>query len=192
VQTPPRALSRIAALAILAALLALPLHFGLLPLMQSYRDLSQDLNQKRVLLSRFNTELAGRGLLEQELEEAQESQVIDTIYLRGASEAAAAADLQERLGALAEANRAELRSVQALPAVEQAGLQRLTLRIVMSATTAELFQVLYTLEAEKPYVFIENIMLKVHSREVSEESGDLLVRFDLHGYLNLLMTGAET
>jgi general secretion pathway protein M len=192
VQTPPRALSRIAALAILAALLALPLHFGLLPLMQSYRDLSQDLNQKRVLLSRFNTELAGRGLLEQELEEAQESQVIDTIYLRGASEAAAAADLQERLGALAEANRAELRSVQALPAVEQAGLQRLTLRIVMSATTAELFQVLYTLEAEKPYVFIENIMLKVHSREVSEESGDLLVRFDLHGYLNPLMTGAET
>ncbi len=191
-QTPPRALSRIAALAILAALLALPLHFGLLPLMQSYRDLSQDLNQKRVLLSRFNTELAGRGLLEQELEEAQESQVIDTIYLRGASEAAAAADLQERLGALAEANRAELRSVQALPAVEQAGLQRLTLRIVMSATTAELFQVLYTLEAEKPYVFIENIMLKVHSREVSEESGDLLVRFDLHGYLNPLMTGAET
>jgi general secretion pathway protein M len=174
------------------ALLALPLHFGLLPLMQSYRDLSQDLNQKRVLLSRFNTELAGRGLLEQELEEAQESQVIDTIYLRGASEAAAAADLQERLGALAEANRAELRSVQALPAVEQAGLQRLTLRIVMSATTAELFQVLYTLEAEKPYVFIENIMLKVHSREVSEESGDLLVRFDLHGYLNPLMTGAET
>jgi general secretion pathway protein M len=192
VQTPPRALSRIAALAIFAALLALPLHFGLLPLMQSYRDLSQDLNQKRVLLSRFNTELAGRGLLEQELEEAQESQVIDTIYLRGASEAAAAADLQERLGALAEANRAELRSVQALPAVEQAGLQRLTLRIVMSATTAELFQVLYTLEAEKPYVFIENIMLKVHSREVSEESGDLLVRFDLHGYLNPLMTGAET
>lgn len=191
-QTPPRALSRIAALAIFAALLALPLHFGLLPLMQSYRDLSQDLNQKRVLLSRFNTELAGRGLLEQELEEAQESQVIDTIYLRGASEAAAAADLQERLGALAEANRAELRSVQALPAVEQAGLQRLTLRIVMSATTAELFQVLYTLEAEKPYVFIENIMLKVHSREVSEESGDLLVRFDLHGYLNPLMTGAET
>jgi general secretion pathway protein M len=192
VQTPPRALSRIAALAILAALLALPLHFGLLPLMQSYRDLSQDLNQKRALLSRLNTELAGRGLLEQELEEAQESQVIDTIYLRGASEAAAAADLQERLGALAEANRAELRSVQALPAVEQAGLQRLTLRIVMSATTAELFQVLYTLEAEKPYVFIENIMLKVHSREVSEESGDLLVRFDLHGYLNPLMTGAET
>ncbi len=191
-QAPPRALSRIAALAIFAALLALPLHFGLLPLMQSYRDLSQDLTQKRVLLSRFNAELAGRDSLEQELEQVQESQLIDTIYLRGASEAAAAATLQERLGALAEANHAELRSVQALPAVEQAGLQRLTLRVVMSATTAELFQVLYTLEAEKPYVFIENIMLKVHSREVSEESEDLLVRFDLHGYLNPLMPGTET
>ena len=90
-QGSSRFLSRAAALAILAALPALPIYFGLLPMVQSYRDLSLDLNQKRALLARFSSELAGREQLEQELEAALQRQQADTIYLKGTSEAAAAA-----------------------------------------------------------------------------------------------------
>jgi len=192
VQVSSRVLSRSAALTIFVALLGLPIYFGLLPLLQSYSELSEDLTQKRAILARFEAELAGREGLEQELGAVVESHQADRIYLQGASEAAAAAALQERLGTLAEANRAELRSVQALPAVEADGLRRLTLRVVLSATTSELLHVLYALEAEKPYTFIENIELKIYSASKTEADDHLLVRFDLLGFLNPLQIGEAT
>jgi general secretion pathway protein M len=192
VQVSSRVLSRSAALTIFVALLGLPIYFGLLPLLQSYSELSEDLTQKRAILARFETELAGREGLEQELGAVVERHQADRIYLQGASEAAAAAALQERLGTLAEANRAELRSVQALPAVEADGLRRLTLRVVLSATTSELLHVLYALEAEKPYTFIENIELKIYSASKTEADDRLLVRFDLFGFLNPLQIGEAT
>lgn len=191
-QVSSRVLSRSAALTIFVALLGLPIYFGLLPLLQSYSELSEDLTQKRAILARFETELAGREGLEQELGAVVERHQADRIYLQGASEAAAAAALQERLGTLAEANRAELRSVQALPAVEADGLRRLTLRVVLSATTSELLHVLYALEAEKPYTFIENIELKIYSASKTEADDRLLVRFDLFGFLNPLQIGEAT
>jgi general secretion pathway protein M len=192
VQVSSRVLSRSAALTIFVALLGLPIYFGLLPLLQSYSELSEDLTQKRAILARFETELAGREGLEQELGAVVEKHQADRIYLQGASEAAAAAALQERLGTLAEANRAELRSVQALPAVEADGLRRLTLRVVLSATTSELLHVLYALEAEKPYTFIENIELKIYLASKTEADDHLLVRFDLLGFLNPLQIGEAT
>jgi general secretion pathway protein M len=192
VQVSSRVLSRSAALTIFVALLGLPIYFGLLPLLQSYSELSEDLTQKRAILARFETELAGREGLEQELGAVVERHQADRIYLQGASEAAAAAALQERLGTLAEANRAELRSVQALPAVEADGLRRLTLRVVLSATTSELLHVLYALETEKPYIFIENIELKIYSASKTEADDHLLVRFDLLGFLNPLQIGEAT
>ena len=191
-QVSSRVLSRSAALTIFVALLGLPIYFGLLPLLQSYSELSEDLTQKRAILARFETELAGREGLEQELDAVVEKHQADRIYLQGASEAAAAAALQERLGTLAEANHAELRSVQALPAVEVDGLRRLTLRVVLSATTSELLHVLYALEAEKPYTFIENIELKIYSASKTEADDHLLVRFDLLGFLNPLQIGEAT
>jgi len=192
VQVSSRVLSRSAALAIFVALLGLPIYFGLLPLLQSYSELSDDLSQKRALLARFEAELAGREGLEQELGAVVEKHQADRIYLQGTSEAAAAAALQERLGTLAEANRAVLRSVQALPAVEADGLRRLTLRVVLSATTSELLHVLYALEAEKPYTFVENIELKIYSASKTEADDHLLVRFDLLGFLNPLQIGETT
>jgi general secretion pathway protein M len=192
VQVSFRVLSRSAALTIFVALLGLPIYIGLLPLLQSYSELSEDLTQKRATLARFETELAGREGLEQELGAVVEKHQADRIYLQGASAAAAAAALQERLGTLAEANRAELRSVQALPAVEADGLRRLTLRVVLSATTSELLHVLYALETEKPYTFIENIELKIYSASKTEADDHLLVRFDLLGFLNPLQIGEAT
>ena len=54
--------------------------------------------------------------------------------------------------------------------------------MVLSATTSELLHVLYALEAEKPYTFIENIELKIYSASKTEADDHLLVRFDLLGF----------
>ena len=181
-------ISRASALLILLGLIVMPLRLGFIPLVETYRETTESLDEKETLLKRFEAELAGQPGLQARIAALHQEHKQAGLYLEGASEAAAAASLQERIGAIANRSRADLRSVQALPSTDEEGMRRLSLRVVMSATVPQLFDVIYAIESDKPLAFIDNF--EIEARPISsvdkgsEEVGALLVRFEVYGFLS--------
>ena len=185
--TSKKWVSRSSAWAILLAPFTLTVLFVLQPLLSLHEETKASLGEKEMLLERFEAELAGRGELERSIQALMDNHRTTGYYLEGSSEAAIAASLQEKIGSVAEANQADLQSIQVLPTETENGLQRLTLGVSMSASIKGLFHVLYALENDAPHTFIDNFQLQVQSSASSENSAEhkeLLVRFEIYGFLN--------
>jgi hypothetical protein len=161
--------------------------FVLYPLLSLHEETKESLIEKELLLDRFETELAGRDELERSIRVLLDNHRTTGYYLEGSSEAAIAASLQEKIGSVAEANQADLRSIQVLPVENENGMQRLTLGVSMAASITGLFHVLYALENDAPHTFIDNFQIQVQSTgspQNSSERNDLLVRFEIYGFLS--------
>jgi general secretion pathway protein M len=107
--------------------------------------------------------------------------------LQAASEAIAGAQLQNRLKEVVGAAQGELRSTQTLPSRDDGNFRRITVRGQLSLSLAALQQVLYTLEAASPYLFLDNVAVQARAderdKDRAESDGLLDVRFDLSGYM---------
>jgi general secretion pathway protein M len=74
-----------------------------------------------------------------------------------------AAAIQNRIKALVEAARGELKSVQILPAQADGHLRRITVRGQMSMTIEAAQRVFHDLEGAEPLLFLDN--LDIRSRD---------------------------
>lgn len=181
---------------LLGRLLALALLLGLLlaghgllvrPLLAEWQANEALIAQSRELLARYRQIAAARPLLERQLDQLEATDVA-WVYLEGASDALAAAALQERVRALAAEAGGELRSTQILPASDDAGLRRIGLRIQLGLDAEALQSVLHELETGTPLVFVDNLVVRARQQArrramISEDDPTLEVALDLYGYL---------
>ncbi len=106
-------------------------------------------------------------------------------FLKSASPALAAAELQEQARVVLEANGGKLNSIQILPPKDEGAYRQVSVSMQLSAPLSAVKAMLYALESARPYLFIDNFSVRspvsFAGRDAAAEP-DLVVQFDLTGY----------
>ena len=183
----PRWVSRLAAVGLLAGIIIGFYGLVIAPLIVAYDQVETALVETDALVVRY-ARIAQKGPdLEQRLAALEKRQFASGVYLEGDSDSLAAATLQERVNATVQSGGGKLRSVQILPTKTDGGFQRVSLRVQLTGTMRNLFDIIYALEAGRHHLFIENLDVRnrrARRRARLEDSDpELTIRFDVTGYL---------
>ena len=107
-------------------------------------------------------------------------------YLRNASPALAAVELQELVNSVLEANGGKLNSIQILPHKDEGLYRQVAVTLQLTAPLTALKAMLYTLESARPYLFINNFSVRSFAgfvpRTTPATEPELTIQFDLTGY----------
>ena len=182
------AVSRLLALALLAAA-ALGAWVGIVePIEARFAEHDRTIEQSRDLLSRHMRIALERQQLEAQLSALRETQSTTGRLIEGDSVELSAAGVQNWLKALTEANDAELKSTQILPTEDGETFRKVAVRVTMMADTEAAQAVFHALETATPYLFLDRLDLrgpKRRSRRKKKNQGILQVRFDVFGYMRI-------
>ena len=179
---------RIAALALLLAALGAAYLLAVRPIVAAYHAADEEIVRAQMLLERFQRIGASRGALESHLAALRERAASQTAYLDAASDALAAADLQELIKRLVEGNGGRLLSTVTLPAEADPPFRKIAIQVRMEAGVLEAQQIFHALDAGGLLVFVDNLSLRgprQNPLKAVEPAARLDVRFDLYGYLRL-------
>ncbi len=179
--------SRIAALALLAGVIGALYAFAVQPLVAEYGRAERRIVEASELMARYQRIAGASGALQDRLDELIKRQSASGIYLGGGTDALAGAELQEIVNKTVESGGG-LRSIQILPVKTDGEFRRVSVRVQMTATIAQVARILYTLEGGGTFLFVES--LEISNRRTRRRRGGpvdmdpvLLVRLDLSGYL---------
>ena len=183
----PKWASRTAAVSILFVLLGAVYLFVVGPLVDAYRSADEAIELTGDQLAHYKNISKNYPALKAQLEKLSRRQAASGVYLAGDTDALAAAGLQEDVSATIEKNGGKLRSIQILPVTNDGDFKRVSVRVQLTATLGAFTQILYTLEAGKPVVFVDNLDVKNRrarrTNKDQEQDPKLVIRFDLFGYL---------
>ena len=129
------------------------------PLIAAYkRQFDQVKNLKNTLDQ--HTGIANEaGTLRRELAKLQSDGRFKNLMLKPASEARAAADIQNTMEILIQSAGARLSSVQALPVQPSTGMKKIGLRLQFSAANQSLRKILHELEYGRPVSLLDNVFI---------------------------------
>lgn len=183
----PKWASRTAALGLVAVLIGTAYLLLVAPVVEGYRSTNEATQHVFEQLARYGQLSKTYPNRKAQLERLDRQQARSGIYLAGETDALAAAALQEDVGAKIERNGGRLRSMQPLPVKTDGDFKKVSVRVQMTATLGSLARILHALEAGKPYVFIDNLDVKNRrarkATQAQQDDPELVIRFDLHGYL---------
>jgi general secretion pathway protein M len=177
-----KSVSRFAALGLLGLALVL-LHTTLVrPISASWRETVTAIEDARVLAAGYARTAAARPQYEEQVAALRAEQPDPEWFLDGDTDALAAATLQDRIGSLVQSAGAELRSIQAAPAVEEEGMRKVGVTVELAAKTQALLRLAYAVEAGTPYLFITTAETIADPSQGGIEDPMLIVRLEISGY----------
>jgi general secretion pathway protein M len=194
---PGSPVSRLLALALLAAVPVLAYLLVVEPVIAAYRNAGAAIAQGQRLLQSYRERAEQRPQLAQLLA-AEEERVADvTGYLAAVDDALAAVELQDRMKAVVEATGGQLRSAQSLkvePVDGIEGVRRAGLKVRFTADIDSLATILYELETGEPYLFVDALSIREprrqrRRRDEPEAAPQLDVVVDLYGYVRDAQSG---
>jgi general secretion pathway protein M len=194
---PGSPVSRLLALALLAAVPVLAYLLVVEPVIAAYRNAGAAIAQGQRLLQSYRERAEQRPQLAQLLA-AEEERVADvTGYLAAVDDALAAVELQDRMKAVVEATGGQLRSAQSLkvePVDGIEGVRRAALKVRFTADIDSLATILYELETGEPYLFVDALSIREprrqrRRRDEPEAAPQLDVVVDLYGYVRDAQAG---
>lgn len=109
-------------------------------------------------------------------------------YLKSASPALAAAELQEQAKVILEANGGKLNSIQILPHKDDGAYRQISVALQLNAPISAVKGMLYALESARPYLFVDNFSVRslagfgVRAGVDPNVEPELTVQFDLTGF----------
>ncbi len=179
--------SRAAALALLVALLVLGACAIAVPLWLLNRHYDAALDDSVTRLERYSR-IAGMrdGLMRKSAE--VKALAASHHYLKSASPALAAAELQELVKVTLEANGGKLNSIQILPHKDDGAYRQISVALQLSAPLSAVKGMLHALESARPYLFIDNFSVRSMAGFGARIGVDptaepeLTVQFDVTGY----------
>jgi hypothetical protein len=185
--SPP--VSRALAFTLLIALIG-GLYYGIVsPLLDNYAGTKASIEQLQDTLARYQRAARALAPRQAELAALKQRQSAQDGFLQGSNDTLVAAQIQNRIKALADANRGELRSTQVLPAQDEGKLRRITVRGQMSTTLPAALRVFYGLESAYPLLFIDNVDLRARPTELRDRNSSnatnsetIDLQFDVYGY----------
>lgn len=139
-------------------------------------------------LKRYRRVMALRPAIE-EATKAVETRAGRQYYLKAASPALSAAELQGTVTKIIEANNGKIASSQALPAKDDgkaAEPVKVTISVQMSASIIPLLMILHTLETIRPYLFVDQLTVSANQgrgyRPVPGVQPEYVVQLTVSGY----------
>jgi len=187
-------LSRMLAVGLLGGMLLAGYGLVLSPVFVAYQEVGQEIEESQLLLQRYRGLASQRPELSARLADVERQAAKVGGYLKGPSDALAAAELQDHVRAVIEAAGGSLRSTQILPvndADSKVPVRRATLRIQLAIDIKGLQKVLYQLETGQPYLFVDQLTVRqrrMRRRSKEPEQEPVLdVSFEVFGYVR----GAE-
>ncbi len=180
--------SRVLALAVLVAGIALVGAVLVYPLVAYYARAADNVDARRHELARYESLAARLPALRERLAEVHSDRPSSVYYVAGATAALASADMQRQLKQLAQRSGGEVISSQILPAEDDAGQPRAGLRAHIKMDPPSLVRVLHAIESGQPMYFVDNLLIDMRparSRSGGKiiEATELDVKFDVYGYL---------
>jgi hypothetical protein len=178
--------SRGAAIAILiAVIIAFYLTLGQ-PLIDSFIAHRESITQSQAILAKYQDLNASRAQINTRLKRLRTAQENEGRLLTGESAQLVGAKLQNRLKELVEANT-NLGSMQLLAVRQEEGFQRVSMAVALKAPIESLQSILYEIENQSPYFFIEKLELRrdrsFAQMADSEKESELQVRLEFYGYM---------
>ena len=188
---PGTLLSRLVAVALLAAVLAAAVMTVAVPLAERWAELQDRRAHAVEMAARLRAIAAEREMRAAELAAAQETIAETGLYLAAESRALAGARMGEMLREIAEGHGAAVRSVRVVEGGEaEQDTGRVALNVAMRGTWADLFPVIHALETGEPYLFVKALTISARGRrrpgraDADDDAAAMLeVQFELYGYL---------
>ncbi|MDH3659748.1 MAG: type II secretion system protein GspM [Alphaproteobacteria bacterium] len=180
--------SRTLALAILAALPLLAVQGAVAPYAERYRQNREAIVQATQLVARYQSLADRRVGLEAEIARLDAAESPDAGYLEGASDALAAAELQDLVETMVETAGGQVVSVQTLPSSsteQEEAPFRTGLQVRFAAAVDQLANALYALETGEPFLFVDRLDVSKSGggkREAEPGAPTVDVRLDVFGY----------
>ena len=180
-------MGRSAAVAILIVICAAAWFMLAQPLILSFFEHRESIARSQEMLAKYRALVSTTKDIDLGLRKLHAAQQSEDRLLKGASTQLVGAMLQNRLKEIIDVNKGSLTSIQVLPGRDEEGFKRIPLAVTLTASVESLQKILYMIEDESPYLFIENLELQSNRgmMEVSEEQGspDLQVHFEVFGYM---------
>ena len=190
--TLPPILSRLLALALLLAVLAVAWMLLVEPLRTAFADQDARINSANELLKRYETALAGEPALRAEIKRLRQTDTGPDPFLKGESSQIIAAKLQNQLQTMVSGESSEFRSIQVLPEAQEEGFEKIGLRVTLTASVPSMQKLFYDIETAVPALFIDNLDIRtnIRRRRNVEVTDRLQIRFDVYGYRKLVSRDA--
>jgi general secretion pathway protein M len=187
---PGSFVARLVAVAVLGILLLAAYQFLVQPLMQSYALADEKIVRSNELLERYRRLASARPVLAQQLAVLQQDSEVLSGYLKGPSDALAAAQLQDLAAEAIEAAGGEIRSTQILQATDvedEPSVRKTGLKLRFATTIDGLALTLYDLETVEPHLFVDQlVVVSERGRRINDAvdgASSLDVRLDVVGYV---------
>ena len=155
-----RIFRRIVAIGLLCVLLGGALWIYL----AAYFSSSERLDYLENTQARYAQAIGSEGTLRARLEELQGAATKSIALLSGESVALVGAQLQARMKQIVASAGGQLETTQMLPVSTEGALEKITVRASMTVTTNTLQKMLYVIETQRPYLYIEEIDIKALSQ----------------------------
>jgi hypothetical protein len=157
------------------------------PLIASFFEHRESIARSQEMLVKYKALVSTSKEIDLGLRKLHTAQQNEDRLLKGASTQLVGAMLQNRLKEIIDVNKGSLTSIQVLPVRDEEGFKRIPLAVTLTSSVESLQKIVYMIEDESPYLFIENLELQSNRgmMEVSEEQGspDLQVHFEVFGYM---------
>jgi general secretion pathway protein M len=145
------------ALSLLLAACIVSVELVAAPVWRAYRDNQETIAELRGYLDRYRQVAATRSETRRLLERLEEQGQREAMTLREPNLGRAAASLQENVKSLLDAGGGKLMSTRMLPVEEEGRFYRLAAQVRLQADTEALGPVLYGLESNFPYLFLNEL-----------------------------------
>lgn len=154
------ATQRLLALALLITVLAVLWVGVVLPVRSAYQTANERIDTLAHELARLRSLAADRPALESRLDRLRNRAGSDTLFLRGATAALAAAELQEHVQVIVGRAGGAVMSVNTRSMTVADGMQQVPLAVRMQITLPGLSQALFELETGAPLVFVDRVAIR--------------------------------
>lgn len=177
---------RLLAVAILFLLVGLAVSITVLPVWSANRHYSQTITSLEGRLEQLQRAAAIGASLQPQYQQLKRLHASDRHYLKSASEALAAAELQRLVKGIGQASKVDVLSMQNLPAIQEEDVLRCELKVRMRGDLQNFVQMFHTLEAGTPFLFLDKVSIRnIKSRRNNiGKNIPLDADFVLYGYLN--------
>jgi general secretion pathway protein M len=177
--------SKAAALALLALVIALAIAAVALPLWLLNQRYDVAIDGAATRLDRYSRIVGMRDGLQKKAAEVAGLEA-NHHFLKSASPALAAAELQEQATIILDQNGGKLNSIQILPHKDDGVYRQVSVNLQLTAPLSAVKAMLYALESARPYLFVDNFAIRAPfnpaARNDAATEPDLIVQFDLTGY----------
>jgi general secretion pathway protein M len=176
---------RVAAWAILVPIVLLTIAAVALPVWLFNRHYDVAIENATSNLARYSKIIGMRDALQKQAIEVKNLEA-NHHFLKSASPALAAAELQQLAQGIFDANSAKVNSTSVLPHKDEGAYRQVSVSVQLVAPLSAIKAMLYAIESAHPYLFLDNFSIRapnmVVSRSESGTESELVVQFDLSGY----------